>query len=157
LLPLPPKFCQPFERYRLLLANAIGYGLRFNPALLEQADFARCAIASVSGSAKRQSEYLAGRLCAGQAQYQLIGDSRAPSRDNSGMPLWVPGVTGSITHSHGRAAAVVALKECWRGLGVDLEPCLPIERALRLAPSILTAAERESLAALKSSQELRCV
>jgi len=148
-----PTFCQPFERYPPLVTASACYGLRFNPALFEEADFARCAVEPVKGSAKRQSEYLAGRLCARQALNLLIGEDLVPPRGSAGMPLWPPGATGSITHSHGRAVAMVGSDFCWRGLGGDLEPCLPLQRALRLAPSILTRHERTHLAALKSTKE----
>jgi len=127
--------------------------LRFNPALFEEADFARCAVEPVRGSAKRQSEYLAGRLCARHGLDLLIGEYQVPPRGSAGMPLWPPGATGSIAHSHGRAVAMVGSDFCWRGLGVDLEPCLSIQRALRLAPSLLTSRERTHLAALKSTKE----
>ncbi|WP_079213986.1 4'-phosphopantetheinyl transferase family protein [Ventosimonas gracilis] len=148
-----PAFCQPFERYPPLLQACACYGLRFNPALFEQTDFTRCDIAPVTGNAKRQSEYLAGRLCARQGLFEVIGEYQAPPRSSGGMPLWPHGARGSISHSHGRAAAVVGPASRWRALGLDLEPCLPVARALRLAPSILTPSERAHLAALTSAKE----
>jgi len=148
-----PTFCQPVERYPSLIKGCVGYGLRFNPALFEQTDFARCGIEAVCGKAKRQSEYLAGRLCAKQALFELTGEALFPARGNDGRPLWPVGTTGSITHSHGHAAALVGFSERWHGLGLDLEPCLSLERALRLAPSLLTASEQSHLAALKSAEE----
>jgi len=147
-----PAFCQPFERYPPLVKACVGYGLRFNPALFEPSDFAHCDIEPVKGNAKRQSEYLAGRLCARQALSLLIGEYSVPPRASGGQPLWPPGATGSIAHSQGRAVAMLGSDFCWRGLGVDLEPCLPTARALRLAPGILTRSERAHLATLTSAE-----
>jgi len=128
-------------------------GLRFNRVLFEPADFERCAIEPVAGNAKRQSEYLAGRLCARKALHELTGEAFVPARGGSGMPLWPEDITGAITHSHGRAAAIVASRQQWRGLGMDLEPVLSSERALRLAPSILTADEQAHFADLTSAKQ----
>jgi len=147
-----PKFCQPFSAYPLSLEGVIGYGLRFNPALFDAEDFERCAISPVKGSPKRKTEYLAGRLCARQAQHELIGEAQTPARGDDGRPLWAQGLCGSIAHSHGRALAVVARQAQFRGLGVDLEPCLTYERALRLAPSLLTEPEQSRLSALTSGE-----
>jgi len=148
-----PAFCQPFEQCPSLLEGCLGIRLRFNPALFEETDFARCGIEAVCGKEKRQSEYLAGRLCARQALQQLTGEAFVPARDQDGRALWPQGISGSISHSHGHAAALVGFSERWQGLGLDLEHCLSPERALRLAPSLLTASEQAHLAALKSAEE----
>jgi len=147
-----PIFCQPFEPLPLL-ENSVGIGLRFHPALWEPADFVRCGIEPVSGNSKRQSEYLAARLCARKALHGLTGEAFVPARASDGRPLWPQGMTGSITHGHGRAAALAGFSAHWQGLGLDLEPCLPAGRALRLAPGLLSDAEQAHLARLRSSKE----
>lgn len=132
------------------LPGAVLASNRFDPGKLHPEDFQRAAIeppASIQRSvAKRQAEFLAGRLCARAALTHLgipdwvaaIGADRAPS--------WPAGVCGAITHGQGRAAAVVARQTDYRGLGLDLEALLPVERAERLHREILTPAECERLA-----------
>lgn len=73
-----------------------------------------------------------------------IGEDRAP--------VWPAHISGSITHSTGHAAAIVAHKAQWRGLGMDLENVLSLERAERLAGEILTADELQRMAALPREQ-----
>lgn len=138
-LPTPP-FCQllpcpaPLPATRLVSAH-------FDTTQLRPEDFADSGITPVRGVAKRQAEYLAGRLCAREALHQLCGQALVPGRDEDGVPLWPAGTVGSITHGAGRAAAMVALARDWRGLGIDLEKHLSTERAARLAGEILTPAE----------------
>jgi enterobactin synthetase component D len=67
-------------------------------------------------------------------------------------PQWPAQVSGSITHGQGWAAAVVASKEHWQGLGLDVEQCLASARAESLAAEILTDQELHRLAGL-SPQE----
>ncbi|WP_158300908.1 4'-phosphopantetheinyl transferase [Chromobacterium sp. ATCC 53434] len=78
---------------------------------------------SLSGAvARRKAAYLAGRYCAMQALSQAghplpcelpIGEDRSP--------VWPAGLVGSITHTEGLAAAVVASAGDARGLGIDAE------------------------------------
>ena len=147
-LPTPP-FCQllpssaplPLPATRLVSAH-------FDTAQLRPEDFPDSGITPVRGVAKRQAEYLAGRLCAREALHQLCGQALVPGRDEDGVPLWPAGTVGSITHGAGRAAAMVALARDWRGLGIDLEKHLSAERAARLAGEILTPAELQRAAGL---------
>ena len=112
---------------------------------LQPDDFIRCAIPPVSGAAKRQCEYLAGRLCAREALHSLTGQPDIPIIGVDRAPCWPDGVAGSITHSHGQAAALVGYTAHWRSLGVDLERVLRPERSQRLLGEILTPGERERL------------
>jgi enterobactin synthetase component D len=91
--------------------------------------------------AKRQAEFLAGRLCARAALQQLQRLDWVPPIGDDRAPIWPEHICGSITHSSGRAAAIVADKRHWRGLGMDLEHLLSAERAAKLAEQILTPAE----------------
>jgi len=117
----------------------------FDPKQLLGDDFQRSAIEpppSIQRSvAKRQAEFLAGRVCARAALQQLEGSSVIPAIGEDRAPVWPAHICGSITHSTGRAAAIVANKQHWRGLGMDLENLLDSERAERLAGEILTPAE----------------
>ncbi len=99
--------------------------------------------------AKRQAEYLAGRLCAREALRQLTGTAAVPGHRSADRgPAWPAGQVGAITHSHGWAAAVVGSAEEYLGLGLDAESLLPPAKALRLADQILTPAELQRLQAL---------
>lgn len=94
--------------------------------------------------AKRQAEYLAGRLCAREALQALTGHALVPSRHEDRSPQWPPGITGAITHSHGIAAALVAPSTVYAGIGLDIEQHITDDKAQRLAEHILTAEEMRS-------------
>lgn len=133
------------------LAKVVLVSARFDPAKLTEDDFQRCAVqppASIQRSMpKRQAEFLAGRLCARAALQHLDQRDWVPDIGEDRAPIWPDDVCGSITHSHGWAAAIVAHKHDWRGLGLDTEKLLSHERATRLAGEILTPAEMKQLAA----------
>jgi enterobactin synthetase component D len=116
-------------------------------------DFARCAIAPTKGLAKRQTEFLAGRLCARQALQQLTGTPTVPAVGADRAPCWPPGVVGSISHGDGWALALVGAQSHWRGLGVDIERLMSPARAARLQASILTPAELARLAQYPQAQQ----
>jgi enterobactin synthetase component D len=128
---------------------------RFDPGQLNSEDFQRCAITPVVGVAKRQAEYLAGRLCARQALHCLTGHAQVPAIGSDRAPLWPPGVSGSITHGAGWAGAMVGFNSQWRGLGLDVEKLIPAARAERLASEILTPAELLQLDSLPSEHRVR--
>lgn len=64
-----------------------------------------------------------------------------PEKQADGAPRWPNGVTGSITHSHGWAAAIAAPQNQVASIGIDAESILAPERAERLKSEILTARE----------------
>lgn len=79
--------------------------------------------ASIQGAVPaRVAEFAAGRHCAHRAM-QALGVAadvpllRGPHRE----PLWPPGLVGSITHTAGYCAAVVAPAAACAGLGIDAE------------------------------------
>lgn len=135
--PLP----QPQSTLRLV-------STRFDPAHLHAEDFTRCAIEPVKGVAKRQTEYLAGRLCARAALTHLTGAAHTPGIGDDRAPQWPTGTLGAITHGSGWAGAVVGNSSQWRGLGLDVERIMPASRAQRLAAEILTPGEQQRLASL---------
>ncbi|MNC11956.1 4'-phosphopantetheinyl transferase Npt [compost metagenome] len=138
------------------LPGLILHSCRFDSAQLAPDDFARSRLTPPPGIAtaarKRQSEFLAGRLCAASALCQLSGTASFPPRGEDNAPRWPTGITGSITHSHGWAAALVGHHDAWRGLGLDAEPLLTAERAERLAEQILTPAELQHFQQLPAEQ-----
>ncbi|GAA5171357.1 4'-phosphopantetheinyl transferase family protein [Modicisalibacter zincidurans] len=103
-------------------------------------------------ASKRQLEFLAGRLCAREALNALTGEPHVPVIGAGKAPHWPAGTVGSITHGGDLAAALVARVECWRGIGQDAEALLGEARAERLAPQILTPAERHWLIGLPADQ-----
>jgi enterobactin synthetase component D len=152
--PALPACCTPLDAHWPLpdmLPDTVLLSTRFDPALLAFDDFQRSTIEpppSIQRSvAKRQAEFLAGRVCARAALQQLEGLDCIPAIGEDRAPVWPAHICGSITHSTGRAAAIVAHKTHWRGLGMDLENLLNTERAERLAGEILTPPELERMAA----------
>lgn len=148
-----PACCTPLRTDWPLpqaLPGSVWASTEFTPAQLTADDFARTAVAmpaSIQRSVtKRQAEYLAGRLCARAALLQLDGTVATPGIGEDRAPQWPAHICGSITHSNGRAAALVALKRDWSSVGIDLENVLTDERAQRLAKEILTPAELHRMA-----------
>ncbi len=104
---------------------------------------------------KRQQEYLAGRWCVVQAQQALGLSMSTPAIGADRAPQWPAEQCGSITHSQGRAAAIVADRRYWQSVGLDIEHCLTEERAQRLAGEILTPAELQQWQNLPNDQQAR--
>ena len=147
-LPSLPACCSPLDEHWLLpdaLPDTVLLSTRFDPLRLTGEDFRNSAIeppASIERSvAKRQAEFLAGRICARAALQRLDGLACVPAIGEDRAPVWPAHVSGSITHGAGRAAAIVARKDHWQGLGMDVENLLAPERAERLAGEILTPPE----------------
>lgn len=150
-----PSCCTPLDAHWPLpvaLPGTVFLSTRFEPALLDAGDFQRSAVpppASIQRSvAKRQAEFLAGRLCAREALQRLDNLNCIPAIGEDRAPVWPGHISGSITHSTGHAAAIVGHKAQWHGLGMDLENVLTLERAERLAGEILTADELQRMAAI---------
>jgi enterobactin synthetase component D len=87
-----------------------------------------------------------------EAMRHLDGRQLAPDMGEDRAPIWPNDICGSITHSTGWAAAIVAHKQQWRGLGLDTENMLSPERATRLAGEILTPEEMAQMAAGPAEQ-----
>ncbi|MFJ2323266.1 4'-phosphopantetheinyl transferase [Pseudomonas sp. NPDC087817] len=157
--PALPACCTPLDTHwpmPTVLPDTVLLSTHFDPSQLLGDDFRRSAIEpppSIQRSvAKRQAEFLAGRICARAALQQLEGTTVVPAIGEDRAPVWPAHICGSITHSTGRAAAIVANKQHWRGLGMDLENLLNTERAERLAGEILIPAEMRRMAAGEREQ-----
>jgi len=147
-----PSCCSPLQHHWPLPRPVPGARLvscGFDPAKLASDDFQRSAIeqtpALQRSVAKRQAEYLAGRVCARAALQSLDGRLYVPATAEDRAPVWPTDITGSITHGKGWAAAVVAHKAACLGLGLDQETLLDEDRASRLMKEILTAPELQRL------------
>lgn len=100
---------------------------------------------------KRQVEFLAGRICAQQAIEALTGHKPAPiPAQPDRAPGWPPGSIGSITHTAGYAAALVASVTQYQGIGIDCEVVLSAEN-LKLQRHICVPHELDDLRAAHCS------
>jgi len=95
-----------------------------------------------TAAAKRRAEFVGGRLAARRALAALTGSPSTPAQDAEQLPEWPADTVGSITHSRGLAAAVVARRPDFQSVGLDAEVVMSNERARRLAPQILMASEQ---------------
>ncbi|MCF6782409.1 4'-phosphopantetheinyl transferase family protein [Stutzerimonas stutzeri] len=159
-LPPHPVCCSPLLDHWPLPRALPGVQMlstRFDPSLLDIEDFQRWGIPAPQAVSKRQTEFLAGRLCAHEALRRATGVASIPAVGEDRAPCWPAGVVGSITHGAGWAAAVAARAEQWRGLGLDVERILVSTRADRLAGEILTPRELENYGDLDDSQRATLV
>jgi enterobactin synthetase component D len=97
---------------------------------------------------KRQLEFAAGRHCVREAlrrcspQHAGATIPLGPSRE----PLWPAGIVGTITHTRRYASVAVARTFDARAIGLDVEPWIKDDVAVRLVESIADIAEVEALA-----------
>jgi 4'-phosphopantetheinyl transferase EntD len=70
---------------------------------------------------ERQQEFAAGRLCARRALAELDIENFALIAAPDRQPIWPAAIVGSITHTAGLCAAVVASGSRFAALGVDTE------------------------------------
>lgn len=153
--PQHPACCTPLQDHwplPLALSGVQLISTRFEPDLLDPEDFDRWGIPAMRAVSKRQTEFLAGRICAYEALRRVTGVPGIPTTAEDRSPCWPSGIVGSITHGAGWAAVVVARSDQWRGLGLDVEKMLPVARADRLAAEILTPRELEGYAGLDDAQ-----
>ena len=110
------------------------------------------ALVSAAGE-KRRRDFTLGRWCAHAALAQLGGDDGVIGLSKSGAPLWPDGFCGSITHTAGYAAAMVARRAGFLGLGVDAERVGGVTQ--KLWPRLFDADETALLAALSPDLQMR--
>lgn len=114
----------------------------FTAERLTAEDYQRLGLTPTASNQKRQAEFLAGRYCAAATLQPLAQPAQVLPRDTeSGRPVWPEGLCGSISHSHGWAAAVASHSQDNLSLGLDIERYLDVKRAKRLSKAILTPAE----------------
>ncbi|MGN7964293.1 4'-phosphopantetheinyl transferase family protein [Brucella sp. 22210] len=70
--------------------------------------------------AKRRAEYLAGRVLARAASHIFTGTAVVFPPGEGGAPRWPAGMSGSISHSHGRALCLARAGDNLV-IGVDIE------------------------------------
>lgn len=90
---------------------------------------------------KRRYEYVAGRICALKALEQLnIKNFEIKSGPNR-EPIWPENIVGSISH-HQEFVLAAASKEL-KGLGVDIEGIIEVERFENIKSQFITKGEEE--------------
>lgn len=114
---------------------------RYNPDDLNRQAF-EAPPALCRAAPKRQAEFIAGRLCAGEAIRQLRGVMSFPTAQSDGAPHWPCQIRGSITHSAGTAMSVVGDSDRYSGIGLDVEAIQNRTEARALTGLVLTADEQ---------------
>jgi len=79
---------------------------------------------------RRAREFAGGRECARRAlaEFGVVGFPILVARDR--QPVWPDPYAGSITHTNGLCAAVVAERRRYRGIGIDSEEAGEVHAAL---------------------------
>jgi 4'-phosphopantetheinyl transferase EntD len=99
---------------------------------------------------ERVQEFAAGRQCARRALAEFgLAQCPIPAALDR-QPVWPGFLVGSITHTTGLCAAVVAERTCMLALGLDSEVAGAVKQ--ELWPSICTGAELHWLDALPPAQ-----
>lgn len=142
-----PAFLHAFQQhwpFPTVLAGCSLVSTRFDQQQLTAADFSNNAITAPKATQKRQAEFLSARLCARHALLLQTGHSGLPmAQADSRAPLWPAQSCGSMSHSHGIAAAIVGASQHWQNLGLDIEKPISVARAQRLFNAILTPTEQQ--------------
>jgi 4'-phosphopantetheinyl transferase EntD len=94
---------------------------------------------------KRQRDFALGRFCAHQALARMGRDEPVISIGDNGAPVWPAGIVGSITHTNGYAAALVAWQDAYQAIGIDAERIGGVTEALM--PRLFGPVEQEWLMA----------
>ena len=112
-----------------------GDELALTPAELRPMGRSIDSVRRASGAARIVARTLLAKLGASPGVELPRSASRAPH--------WPPGFVGSLAHDHHYAAAAVARSLSLRGVGIDIEPPLPLPEGL--LEIIATPREREQL------------
>ena len=101
--------------------------------------------------AKRAQEFAAGRVCARRALAEFGIHDVPIEMAADRQPRWPQSMVGSITHTAGYCAAVVATRDTIAAIGLDSEASAGVHR--QLWPSICLAAEIDWLNSLPEQQQ----
>ena len=103
--------------------------------------------ALAAASARRRSQYLAGRHCARRALRQAGAADQPVGRGDDGLPVVPPGWHLSISHAEGMALALAARTRDVAMLGVDIERWLTDATAAEVGPMVASPADVATLRA----------
>jgi 4'-phosphopantetheinyl transferase EntD len=112
-----------------------GDELALTPAELSPMDRSIVSVRRASGAARIVAKTLLAKLGA-SPEVEL-------PRSASRAPVWPPGYVGSLAHDDEYAAAAVAPAHALRGVGIDIEPALPLPEDL--LGTIATHNERKQI------------
>jgi 4'-phosphopantetheinyl transferase EntD len=104
---------------------------------------------------KRVQEFAAGRLCARRALAEFGIDDVAIRVADDRQPIWPDAIVGSITHTRGYGAAVVAERRSAAALGLDSEVVGDV--SAKIWPSICVPKERAWIESLPASEQAAAV
>ena len=94
---------------------------------------------------RRRAEFGTARVCARRALADLGFGPRSLVPGPDRAPRWPPGVVGSISHSDGHCAVVVARSSSASGLGLDVEREGSLSTDPEIEAAVCVAAERHWL------------
>ena len=77
---------------------------------------------------KRQHEFATGRALARPLLAAVGHPNFSILREEDRIPIWPADIVGSISHTNGLCAAVIARRSDFAGLGLDLEPDSAVDR-----------------------------
>ncbi len=101
-----------------------------SPALLENLHPAERAC--VDGTQfRRKLDFATGRVCARRALTRLGATDFPLLMGDKGVPVWPPGVVGSISHCDGCCGAAVARRRQIQGIGLDIERVQGVDEGFR--------------------------
>ncbi|HEU4842782.1 MAG TPA: 4'-phosphopantetheinyl transferase superfamily protein [Burkholderiaceae bacterium] len=95
--------------------------------------------------AKRQAEFIAGRICAQAALTEYGGDGHCVAIGSHRQPLWPAGLIGSITHNGQYAAALVCPSHALLGVGIDIESVVSDEARQAMTELVVSPEEAHFL------------
>lgn len=97
-------------------------------------------------SAKRRTEFVAGRACVAQSFQQMGAIASFPLPVKNRLPVWPSGVLGSISHCDTIAVAMAAEESKYLALGVDVESLIEPTTVLDIQKTVCLSEELSSLA-----------
>lgn len=103
---------------------------------------------------ERMQEFAAGRSCARRALAEFGLIDKPLRMDHDRRPHWPAPMIGSISHTTGMCGAVVAKRDRFSAIGMDMEVIAHVEP--EVWPHICTAEENIWLASLAGQQRARC-
>ncbi|MBD8898882.1 4'-phosphopantetheinyl transferase superfamily protein [Rhodanobacter sp. DHG33] len=127
--------------------------VEFLPDSFTHAAFAQAGIAypeSIQSSVyKRQAEFFFGRFVTRNALSMLgLAGEQVPIGAQR-QPVWPSGVIGSITHTHGIAAAVTTWRGVYQGIGIDVEQVIDQETCQSVSKVVVGEHELDYLDSLQ--------
>ena len=85
---------------------------------------------------RRRVDFAGARACAREAMSRLGVPAGPVLRGGRGMPVWPPGLVGTLTHTEGLRAAALAPATRVRALGLDVERHEPLAAGVLEAVSL---------------------